>query len=130
VFTIEFPATALLGTEPKYTEGAIGALSGLGGDASYLQISVPIQAGNSGGALATETGEVVGIVLATASALPFLRGTGNLPQNINWAIKAPMALSLFEQPGRSTSDRRPAIERVTRATCLVTATLPATAEPR
>jgi S1-C subfamily serine protease len=125
VFTIGFPATAILGTEPKYTEGSLSALSGPGGDASYLQMSVPIQSGNSGGPLVNEAGEVVGIVVATAAALPFLKGTGNLPQNIGWAIKSSLAAPLFKQPARVASDRREtAISRAIKAACHVTVTVP------
>jgi S1-C subfamily serine protease len=118
VFTVGFPATGLLGSNPKYTEGSVSSLSGPGGDASYLQITVPVHSGNSGGPLLNEGGEVVGIVVATAAPLPFLRGTGNLPQNINWALKASLALTLFEQPARLVPDRRAAVERAIKATCL------------
>jgi len=43
VFTVGFPATQVLGMEPKFTDGAVSALSGLMGEASFLQITVPIQ---------------------------------------------------------------------------------------
>jgi S1-C subfamily serine protease len=127
VFTVGFPATNVLGNDPKYTEGVISALSGLGGDASYLQITVPVHSGNSGGPLLNERGEIVGVVIATAAPLPFLKGTGNLPQNVNWAIKGQLALPLFDPSGASSPDRRPAVERALKATCFVTATVPADA---
>lgn len=37
VFTMGYPAADLLGREPKFTEGSVSSLSGVGGDASLLQ---------------------------------------------------------------------------------------------
>src|SRR5207244_10462108 len=100
VFTIGYPAPDMLGSEAKFTEGAISSLS-VGGDAGYMQISVPVQPGNSGGALINGSGEVVGVVIATVSALSFLRETGTLPQNVSWAVKGIFAVPLFDAPPRS-----------------------------
>jgi serine protease Do len=47
LFTIGFPISAVLGSDPKLTEGTVSALSGMGGETSYLQITVPVQPGNS-----------------------------------------------------------------------------------
>ena len=123
VFTLGFPAKSLLGMEPKFTEGTISALSGPGGEASFLQISVPVQPGNSGGPLVNNRGEVVGIITSTAAILPFLTVTGNLPQNVNWAVKAGYARPLFDQPEAlsPTPNRRAAIERVRSALCAIEA---------
>jgi hypothetical protein len=41
----------LQGAGPKLGKGEIAAFSGAGDDARYFQISVPVQPGNSGGAL-------------------------------------------------------------------------------
>jgi len=98
VFTIGFPAPDILGQEPKYTDGTISSLSGLEGTKSLLQISVPVQPGNSGGPLVNENGEVVGIITSTVGIGFFLAQTGSLPQNVNWAIKSEYAKRLFDQP--------------------------------
>jgi len=110
VFTIGFPTTTILGSEPKFTEGSVSALSGVGGEASFLQISVPVQPGNSGGPLVNDRGEVVGIIAATAAIEPFLKASGTLPQNVNWAVKAEYAQLLFDPPtlSRTVSSRREA----------------------
>ena len=44
LFTIGFPVSAALGSAPRLTEGMVSALSGLGGETSYLQITVPVRA--------------------------------------------------------------------------------------
>ena len=127
VFTIGYPMPSLLGTDPKYTDGTVSALFGPGGDASFLQISVPVQPGNSGGPLVNDEGDVVGVVVASAAAPAFFQATGNLPQNINWAVKSVYASALFEPPragATPAAEGDDVIERVTEATCLVRTTVP------
>jgi S1-C subfamily serine protease len=122
VFTIGYPAPDVLGGEAKFTEGVISSLS-VGGDAGYMQISVPVQPGNSGGPLINRSGEVVGVVVATASALSFLKGTGALPQNVSWAVKGAFAVPLFDPPppSRRAADRGTVVDRALKATCSVSA---------
>ena len=106
----------------------MSALSGLRNDASFLQISVPIQPGNSGGPLVNEDGEVVGVVVSTADAPAFILATDSIPQNINWAVKSVFASTLFTPPSASVTsanDPEGIIERVTEATCLVWVGIPA-----
>ncbi len=88
VFTMGYPATFVLGVEPKYTEGYISSLSGLQGEDSLMQVSVPIQPGNSGGPLVDSKGRAVGLITSTAAVSTFYKITGSLPQNINWAVKS------------------------------------------
>src|SRR5712691_671199 len=95
VFTMGFPAVSLLGIEPKFSEGAISALSGPGGERNFIQVTVPIQPGSSGGPLVNESGRVLGLMTSTVAILPFVRITGSLPQNINWAINADVARPLI-----------------------------------
>src|SRR6266446_1347471 len=52
-----------------------------------LQISAAVQPGNSGGPLLDNGGQVVGMVAAKLNALKFAKATGNIPENINFAIK-------------------------------------------
>lgn len=123
VFTMGYPAASLLGQEPKFTEGSVSALSGLGGEAALLQVSVPVQPGNSGGPLVNERGEVVGVVTSTAAVEAFLSATGTLPQNVNWAVKADYARPLYDVPTVKSlaGSRAHAIEWARRAICLVEA---------
>jgi hypothetical protein len=53
---------------PMLAKGEIASLSGAGDDPRYFQISVPVQPGNSGGALVDERGNVIGIVSAKLDA--------------------------------------------------------------
>jgi S1-C subfamily serine protease len=123
VFTIGFPVFDLLGPDPKFSDGSVSALSGHRGEASLIQVTVPIQPGNSGGPVLTYEGEVVGVVTSSAAVRAFLAVTGTLPQNLNWAVKAEYALPLFEQPPAQprAENRRAAIDRGLRATCMIEA---------
>src|SRR5439155_2348640 len=76
VATVGFPNIGLQGFAPKLAKGEIAALSGAQDDPRYFQISVPVQPGNSGGALVDERGNVVGVVAAKLSARAALVGSG------------------------------------------------------
>jgi serine protease Do len=68
-----FPDIGLQGFAPKLAKGEIASLSGIQDDPRYFQVSVPVQPGNSGGALVDARGTVAGIVAAKA-----LAATGSL----------------------------------------------------
>lgn len=121
VFTVGYPVTAILGEELKFTDGVISSLSGLGDEAGFMQITVPLQPGNSGGPLVNNLGEVVGIATSTAAISSFFRATGTIPQNVNWAVKSEYAHLMFDQPVtlEPTSGREDAIQRATRSSCRV-----------
>ncbi len=96
VATVGFPNTTLQGYSPKLAKGEVAALSGAMDDARYFQISVPVQPGNSGGALVDGRGNVVGIVSAKLDAKAALASSGSLPENVNYAVKSSFLLSFLE----------------------------------
>jgi S1-C subfamily serine protease len=126
VFSMGFPSASYLGTEPKYASGAISSLTGRGREATLMLISVPTQPGGSGSPLLTMDGAVVGVVTAGTSEEEFMRDSGALPQNLNWAVKMEYATPLYDPP--SVPVARPAVqkprevaEQATRAVCIVLA---------
>jgi len=96
VMTLGFPDIGLQGFSPKLAKGEIASLSGAADDARYFQISVPVQPGNSGGALVDERGNVIGIVSAKLDASVALAASGALPENVNYAVKSSFLLSFLE----------------------------------
>ncbi len=104
VFTIGFPMVELLGSDPKFSSGEISALSGIGGDAVFMQTSVPVQPGNSGGPLVTDAGEVVGMIVSSAAIESFFQISGTLPQNVNWAVKSDYIRALLPSTSRSAAE--------------------------
>ena len=90
-----FPHSDMLSTTGNFTLGNVTALAGLGDDSRYLQVSAPVQAGNSGGPLLDAYGNLVGVVSAKLNAVKVMAASGDLPQNVNFAIKATLAAILF-----------------------------------
>jgi S1-C subfamily serine protease len=87
VVAIGYPYHGLLSSDFTVTTGIVSSLSGLYNDTRHLQISAAVQPGNSGGPLLDTSGAVVGVVAAKLDGLRVARATGNIPENINFAIK-------------------------------------------
>ena len=94
VFTVGFPKTEILGVKPKLATGVISSRFGMRDDPRTYQISVPVQAGNSGGPLLNKQGQVVGVVAAKLNAAQVFNWIGDLPQNVNYAVKSQPLLQL------------------------------------
>ncbi|MBL9046915.1 MAG: trypsin-like peptidase domain-containing protein [Tabrizicola sp.] len=96
VTVIGYPLIELLGGI-NVTRGAVTSLKGMGGDSVMIQISAPVQPGNSGGPVVNAAGQVVGVVVAKLDAQMVADAIGDIPQNINFAIRAEIAkLFLFQ----------------------------------
>lgn len=91
-----FPLTSVLSRNGNFTLGNVTALAGIADDTRYIQISTPVQSGNSGGPLLDQRGNVAGIVTAKLNAVRTAAVTGDVPQNVNFAIKSTHALSFLE----------------------------------
>ena len=88
VVTYGFPLSGLLSSGPTLTTGNISALAGLRDNRMNFQISAPVQPGNSGGPLLDAQGHVIGVVVSKLNAAQVAKITGgDIPQNINFAIK-------------------------------------------
>jgi len=128
VFTIGFPVPELLGTEGKYSEGVVSALSGIQGAANVMQITTPIQPGNSGGALVNSNGRVVGIITSSAAVGLFYENLGTVPQNVNWAVKSdylrPLLVRYAPASAAATADKEKLtpIEFTERSSCYLKVT--------
>jgi len=92
VFTIGFPLTNSMGENYKVTNGIISATTGIEDDVRNYQITVPIQPGNSGGALFNSKGYVVGLTTATLNEAYVKRKI----ENVNYAVKVSYLLSLYQ----------------------------------
>lgn len=102
-----FPLAGTLTVTGNLTTGSISALAGLGGDSSKYQVSAPIQPGNSGGAVLDESGLVVGVVESSLNAGRLFNIAGNLPQNVNFAIKSSIAQRFLQTHGVAYVERPP-----------------------
>ncbi|MBT5861197.1 MAG: trypsin-like serine protease [Alphaproteobacteria bacterium] len=82
-----FGAELVTSTEAIVTTGAVSALAGPGDDRRIMQITAPVQPGNSGGPLLDGAGNVVGVVVAKLDAILVAEAIGDIPQNVNFAIQ-------------------------------------------
>ena len=84
----------LLSSDLIVTSGQVNSLAGLGNDPNLLQISAPLQPGNSGGPIIDRSGGIVGAVVSKLNVARVAKFTGDLAQNVNFAIK-PEIIRLF-----------------------------------
>ena len=99
VIALGFPLPGLLATALNVSKGIVSATAGLRNDTTMLQISAGVQPGNSGGPLLDSFGFVAGIVVAKLDAIVMARATGDIPQNVNFAIKAEVAQVFLRSQG-------------------------------
>jgi serine protease Do len=109
VFAFGFPLTGILSTSGNFTTGTVTALSGPADDSRLVQISAPVQPGNSGGPLIDKYGNVVGVIVSKLNALNIAAATHDIPQNVNFAIKSSIVLNFLNAnsltPNASTKSR-------------------------
>jgi stage V sporulation protein SpoVS len=74
-------------------------LAGIRNDIRFLQVTSPVQPGNSGGPLLDDSGNVIGVISSKLDALKIAGITGDIPQNVNFAIKSSLAEAFLEANG-------------------------------
>ncbi len=99
VVTYGFPLSGILSSGPTLTTGEVNALSGLRDNPLQFQISAPVQPGNSGGPLLDRQGNVLGVVVSKLNAAGIAARTGDIPQNVNFAVKGSEALEYLRGAG-------------------------------
>ncbi|HUN53470.1 MAG TPA: tetratricopeptide repeat-containing serine protease family protein [Candidatus Sulfotelmatobacter sp.] len=99
VLAYGFPLAGTLAREGNLSIGSVSALAGVNNDTRYLQISAPVQPGNSGGPLMDDAGNLVGVVSSKLNALAVAAVVGDLPQNVNFAIKEAVARDFLDANG-------------------------------
>ena len=99
IVALGYPLSGLLAADANVSVGNVSALAGIADDSRYFQISAPVQPGNSGGPLLDASGHLVGIVTAKLDAVRVARFTGDIPQNVNFALKAEVARTFLDSKG-------------------------------
>ena len=94
-----YPLQGFLTSDLSITTGIVSALAGIQNDRRFMQISAPVQPGNSGGPLLDLSGNVVGIIVGKLDAIWVAETTGDIPQNVNFAINALIARAFLDSQG-------------------------------
>ena len=89
-----FPLSQLLASTGNVTTGVVTALAGPLDDPHQIQISAPVQPGNSGGPVLDGSGYLIGVVVSKLNPV-----FGDVPQNVNFAIKASTAANFLDAHG-------------------------------
>ena len=97
VVVVGFPLQGLLSSQASATARIVSRLAGPRDDPHQLQITAPVQPGNSGSPLLDASGAVAGVVVAKLNALRFVKRTGAIPENVNFAVNAQYARALLDQ---------------------------------
>ena len=105
VIVAGYPLQGLLTSKASVTTGIISALAGPKEDKNLLQITAPVQPGNSGGPLLDKFGNVVGVIVSKLDALRVAKVTDDLAQNINFAIKIGAAVNFMEANDIRSSEK-------------------------
>uniref|UniRef100_UPI004047140A S1 family peptidase n=1 Tax=Orrella sp. TaxID=1921583 RepID=UPI004047140A len=73
-----FPLGGALSSTGNFTTGVVSSLRGLRDAAGEIQITAPVQPGNSGGPVLDRAGSVIGVVQGKLDALRAVRATGDI----------------------------------------------------
>ena len=64
-----------------------------------MQISTPVQPGNSGGPLLNDRAAVIGVTSEKLNAAKMQDYTGDIPQNVNFAIRSAIVVNFLATKG-------------------------------
>ena len=96
IIVVGYPLPGFLASEAHVTTGTVSALAGPGDDRRLFQITAPVQPGNSGGPVLDAAGNAVGVVMAKLDAIRVARVTGDIPQNVNFAVSEGTARAFLD----------------------------------
>jgi S1-C subfamily serine protease len=96
VIALGFPLQSILAKQLHVTSGDVTALAGMRSDTRFIQVSAPIQPGNSGGPIVDQYGNVVAMATAKLNAVVVAGATGDVPQNINFGLKSAVITNFLD----------------------------------
>lgn len=99
VIVVSYPLQGIVTSNATITTGNVSALAGPGNDRRLIQITAPVQSGSSGAPVLDMSGHVVGVVVAKLDALSVAKVTGEIPQNVNFAVNSNIVTTLLDANG-------------------------------
>ena len=98
VVVVGYPLRGVLASEVNVAAGNVAALAGPGDDRLLIQITAPVQPGNSGGSVLDSAGNAI-VVVSKLDAIAMAQATGDIPQNVNFAVSAGAARAFLDAEG-------------------------------
>jgi len=120
IYVAGYPFGVNLSSSVKVTKGIVSSLTGLGNNFSNIQIDAAIQPGNSGGPIFDDSGNVLGVAVATLDIEFALDRFDAIPQNTNFGIKANIVSNLLSSNGIETTEPSTAAISTTQLGALAT----------
>jgi S1-C subfamily serine protease len=99
VLVFGFPLSGMLASSGNVTLGNVSALTGIRDDSRDVQITAAVQPGNSGGPVVDGSGLLLGVVQSKLDVIRAASVTGDIAQNVNFAIRASLAVSFLGANG-------------------------------
>jgi TPR repeat protein len=103
-----FPLNSVLSSGGNLTPGVVSALTGFGNNTNQIQITAPIQPGSSGSPVLNKKGEIVGVVSMKLDDMKMAKATGQVGQNVNFAVSG-QTLKSFLDAHKVTYNTRSAL---------------------
>ena len=97
-----YPYGDIFSNTIKVTKGIVSAIRGMGDDSGQFQMDAAVQAGNSGGPIYDENGNIVGVVISQLNKLKVAKAIGSMPENVNFGIKASTVRQFLTSSGLPT----------------------------
>lgn len=98
-YVVGFPLPNLQGRSIKITQGLVNGDAALQRSKRLFSLSAGVQTGNSGGPVLSPEGLVLGMVQSKLDAMKLVERTKDLPQNVNFAVRADAVVAFAEQAG-------------------------------
>jgi len=99
VVVFGYPLSGYLSKSGNLSTGLVASLAGAGDNEAEMQISAPVQSGNSGGPVVDQSGHIVGVVVAKSNTKTINKDYVEVIQNANFAIKADVAKAFLDRLG-------------------------------
>ena len=110
-YVLGYPLSGTLGTTwPALTSGLISRTDG--GMGGYMQITASLNSGNSGGPVVDDQGRLIGIVVAKLDTLKYAEKHGQMPEDVNFAIRPSLLMRLLNTLQQKVSDSSPGLARM------------------
>jgi S1-C subfamily serine protease len=110
-YVLGYPLSGTLGTTwPALTSGLISRTDG--GMGGYMQITASLNSGNSGGPVVDDQGRLIGIVVAKLDTLKYAEKHGQIPEDVNFAIRPSLLMRLLNTLQQKVSESSPGLARM------------------